>query len=85
MVESKKMRRLRADNGGNLPAFAWPGGYPVIYCTRDGLTVCPDCASASDASDPVLDNDIYWEGPAMQCDNCGKMIDSAYGDPNERE
>lgn len=24
-------------------AYAWPGGYPIYYVTRDGGVLCPDC------------------------------------------
>lgn len=75
------------DDNGKLPAFAWPGGYPIVYFTRDGMTVCPDCANReTDAAQAPVSGDIYWEGPAMSCDDCGAEIESAYGDPDgERE
>lgn len=75
---------LRRDDEGKLPAFAFPGGYPIVYFTRDGLMVCPDCANIEDTSDPVVSYDIYWEGPTVPCDDCGRdVIESAYGDPDE--
>lgn len=67
------------DKDGQLPAFAWPGGYPIMYFTQDGSTVCPDCANKDDTSDPVKAGDVYWEGEPMECDDCGKPIESAYG------
>lgn len=70
------------DADGNLPAYAWPGGYPIIYLTRDGLTLCPACANDADTSDPVVAGDVYWEGPALICDDAGETIESAYGDPD---
>ena len=71
------------DSDGKLPAFAWPGGYPIIYFTRDGLTICPDCAnSVSDDSQAPVSGDVYWEGPTIECDDCGNDIESAYGDPD---
>lgn len=73
----------REANGGTLPAYAWPGGYPVVYETAEGLSVCPSCANEPDTSDPVRDGDVYWEGPTLCCDDCGKVvIESAYGDPD---
>jgi hypothetical protein len=71
------------NDDGSFPAFAWPGGYPIRYYTRDGLCVCAACA-ASDTSDPATDADVYWEGPAEACDDCGTMIESAYGDPEAK-
>ena len=35
---------LRHPNGA-LHAWAWPGGYPLAYLTRDGDVVCPTCAT----------------------------------------
>lgn len=78
-----EMRASTSDN--TLPAYAWPGGYPMAYYTEDGLMICPKCANDPDTSDPVVDGAVYWEGPAMYCDDgsqCGaSMIVSAYGDP----
>ncbi len=28
-----------------LEAFAWPGGYPIIYVFLDGGCMCPKCAN----------------------------------------
>jgi hypothetical protein len=68
---------------GTFPAHAWPGGYPLFYLTRDGLTVCAECANREvDDGQVVIGQDIYWEGPEMQCDDCTADIQSAYGDPN---
>ena len=83
---------------GTLPAYVWPGGYPMVYFTRDGLAVCPKCANEPDTSDPVANGDVYWEGPALRCEDgsqCGSLsdggpspswsagvIESAYGDPD---
>ena len=78
------IRKLAADNGGELPAWAWPGGYPIIYFDRDNSVLCPACANNKDASfdAPLVAYDVYWEGPSMQCDQCYKEIESAYGDPD---
>lgn len=32
-----------------------------------------------------VNGDVYYEGPAVQCDECGAMITSVYGDPDEDE
>jgi hypothetical protein len=69
------------DSSGQLPSYAWPGGYQLQYLTADGLTICPSCANQSDTSDPVVAGDVYWEGPEVPCDDCGAMLESAYGDP----
>jgi hypothetical protein len=64
---------------GKLPSYAWPGGYPIVYVDSDNSTLCADCATKS-----INDQDdflLHEEGPAIACDNCGKIINSAYGDP----
>ena len=70
---------------GELPAYAWPGGYPLVYFTRDGMTICPACANKkTDQSQAAIAADIYWEGPPLACDDCGQEIESAYGDLDEK-
>jgi hypothetical protein len=76
-----ELATLRSTTGdGKLPAWAWPGGYPLIYVTENGLTVCPPCANEADTSDPVTDGDVFWEGAPLTCEDCGKLIESAYGE-----
>ena len=29
----------------SLDAFAWPGGYPIVYVFADGGCICPSCAN----------------------------------------
>ena len=77
---------LRASTSdGSLPAYAWPGGYPLEYVTEDGLMICPACANVSGShdgfvpSDPVIAGDVFWEGEDYPCEDCGKPISSAYG------
>ncbi len=85
------IKKLRDDNEGRLPAYAWPGGYPLFYVTADGGCLCPDCANGPDASEDADDPqwrlvayDVHWEGPALTCEHCGAEIESAYGS-NQRE
>lgn len=73
------------DDAGLLPTYAWPGGYPIIYHTRRGLTICPECANKTEQDeidDPVAQGDVFWEGPPIECDDCDRLIESAYGDPD---
>lgn len=70
-----------------LPAFAWPGGYPIIYFDREDSVLCAKCATKSHLDldevpqfKPVA-CDAYYEGPTIQCDSCNADIESAYGDP----
>jgi hypothetical protein len=77
---------------GKLSAFAWPGGSPIIYLTPMNDVLCAECAQkALDDPDEYPENkpvyaDVYYEGPAIECDGlCGKMIESAYGDPEDED
>ena len=78
--------RLHRDETGKLPAFAWPGGYPMYYFDKHGDVLCPRCANREiDDSAAIVNGGVYWEGPIIQCDDCGEDIESAYGDPEESE
>jgi hypothetical protein len=68
---------------GTLAAYTSLGGYPLIYVTRDGEIVCAEHAETTDDSDPVVAVDVHWEGEPYACVDCGKQIESAYGDPDE--
>ena len=76
---------------GRLPAFAWPGGYPLLYLTADGGALCPSCANGPDANRVDLDAacsdddqwriiayEINWEDDNLPCDHCYAFIPSAY-------
>lgn len=82
------LSKIRDDNG-KLPAFAWPGGYPIYYLAADNGVLCPKCANDYTAErdnekelKPVA-YDIHWEGEPLACDNCPAKIESAYGVPDE--
>ena len=76
------------DDTGKLITWAWPGGYPVLYITEKGDQLCPDCANSDPDNDPCMKEDppiegyIHYEGTPERCDDCGKEINSAYGDPD---
>ena len=82
-----------ADENGNLPTYTWPGGYQIIYITADGGVLCPDCANLPEVKDADEHDKQWWlvadssfhDGPVIQCDHCGKDIESDYGDPNAPE
>lgn len=75
------------------PAYAWPGGYPFYYVTRDGGCLCPSCANEN--MNLTLDKDydqwcivaqeINYEDNDLQCDNCYVDIPAAYGDDEEQQ
>lgn len=77
-----------------LPAFAWPGGYPLYYVFADGGCICPKCANDNiediDSANKgerccnshggwAIDaHDVNWEDSDLVCDHCHKSIPSAY-------
>lgn len=62
-----------------FPLVAWPGCYPLVYIDSDGGELCPACANKHRSV--IVGGDVYWEGPALVCDECYALIESAYGDP----
>ena len=76
---------------GKLPAYAWPGCYPILYLDQENSVLCAACATNSlDDPDEVpqfrpVACDVYYEGEPETCTQCGTEIESAYGDPNEEE
>lgn len=78
------MEAIRFSNG-QLPSYAWPGGYPIIYFSADGSEWCPECANQEDADPEIVGYNTHLEGEPVICDGCGKEIESAYGIPGEEE
>jgi len=82
---SNTLDDMRLENG-QLPAFAWPGGYPVYYLAKDDGVLCPKCANAFN---PATDNDeqlepvaadVNWEDNSLYCEHCNARIESAYAE-----
>ena len=79
-----KVETIKRNAAGELPAFAWPGGYSIFYLDHGGNVLCADCATASlryNDDQTASDADVYWEGPTINCEECNAPIDSAYGNP----
>lgn len=85
----------RIEHNGKLPAWAWPGGYPILYLTEDNSVLCPQCANGengsvafthpSDGSNEdkqwhIVAADINYEDDSCYCEHCNARIESAYGD-----
>lgn len=84
----KSLKQLMDDNKGELPAFAWPGGYPIMYLTKAGDALCADCATnelGEQREDGPTAYGIHWEGPSEWCSSCNVEIQSAYGDPADNQ
>lgn len=83
-----KVETIERDSNGELPAYAWPGGYPIVYFAADMGALCPKCANdytegrdTEEQLKPVY-ADVHYEGASIQCENCNVMIESTYGDPD---
>ena len=79
-----------------LPAFAWPGGYPLFYLFTDGGCLCPDCANRNVANIDadirggrrwnshggwaICGADVNYEDANLTCDHCHKLIGAAYAE-----
>jgi hypothetical protein len=87
-----KLDEIRQSDG-SLPAYAWPGGYTIVYVMGDGAVCCADCASgkngseasphAIDAAWRVVGYQTHDEGPDEHCIHCNTVLASSYGDPDE--
>jgi hypothetical protein len=72
--------------GETLPQYTSPGSYTILYCTKRGECACAACASEwSDSADPIAHAGAFDEGAPEECAECGKAIESSYGDPEVEE
>lgn len=84
------------DSKGEVPAYAWPGLYPIVYITADAGYLCAACVNGGNGSraaeklDPKDHDDDQWrvvayeaaEAPAseIRCDHCNTIIAGAVDD-----
>jgi len=73
-------------------AYAWPGGYPLYFITKDGAALSFDAAKENrqlitesidnDCNDgwQVVCCDVNWEDGELSCDHSGGKIESAYAE-----
>lgn len=83
-VDAEHIRAyVGAEPTGPLPAYAWPGGYPLSYLTAGGDELCADCAKNDladpDHYDPPVAVTAYgancdYPETDTRCDNCNVMI-----------
>lgn len=73
----KRLRRhLKLEvNREPLPAFAWPGGYPIIYVFRDGGVMCPKCVN--DNVDQIAEASLSKDNRPHSSGCGGWAIDAA--------
>jgi hypothetical protein len=93
MIERNTLTREWSPNTELLDTYAWPGGYPMFYVTKDNGVLCPKCANDNSALclatpdsedfDPqwaLVDFGVNWEDTDLYCDHCNKRIESAYAE-----
>ena len=81
------MSVLPRKDDGSLWAFTEFGSYPLVYQTRAGTILCPDCANEKDRDEDYPEDKPVscaprFEGQPIGCDSCSAVIESAYGDPS---
>lgn len=92
----KRVRRVIGlpVNREPLPAFCWPGGYPLLYIFADGGALCPKCANEniveidqanrghgnrnSHGGWAIAGCEPNYEEDDCHCDHCGAVIPCAY-------
>lgn len=78
--------KLPRDEDGKLSAYAWPGGYDIMYLDHDNSVLCVDCARQSEEDKDDLprfapcDWFILNEGEEW-CNECN----AHFGEPIEDE
>ena len=78
--ETSNITAIRLGDG-TLPAFAFPGGYPLYYLDEEGNTLCPECARKNDEyTSPLAAYGVNYEDPKLHCDDCSRRIESAYAE-----
>ena len=92
MINGREFRaKYQINDTGELPAFAWPGGYPIAYIAADSETICPDCANSEECKTAEPDDrqwlivacDINYDDRYCFCANCNERIESAYAEDDE--
>ncbi len=64
-----------------LPAFSWPGLYPMYYINHENQVFCPDCANKRLHGELI--GEVNWENTDLCCDDCGKRIASVYKEDSQ--
>lgn len=77
--------------------YAWPGGYPLYFVTRDGAAlsfaavrqqwrqIVADYLDGYDSGWTLSQCVVNWEDGALRCDHTGDPIESAYGEEEESD
>lgn len=69
-----------------LPAISSIGGYPIFYVNDKNHALCAKCASDYRVKETdVNKGEIHWEGSPIICEYCNEEIESAYGEPEDKD
>lgn len=79
MIEQSVLKKLGIESGKKLDKYTSVGAYPLAYFCNWGNCYCAECASKTDKK--IVNADVHWEGSALECEECGGYIESAYGEP----
>ena len=78
------IKDLLKNNDDKLPAYAFPGGYPIAYIDGYNSEVCRDCAQVllgDEYGQAPISWYIHHEGAPVFCSECNVETESAYGEP----
>jgi hypothetical protein len=86
-MDIKTVRELHELTSSNFTSI---GCYTLVATTRDGDCLHPQCVRKSfrtearkvrrKESDRIVNVSTYDEGPALECAECGEIIESSYGE-----
>lgn len=91
---AKEVAKLPRDKDGKLTAYAWPGGYEMVYYHSKHGALCHKCANVLEAKHGLQGGDPDW--PIIlcrsdetiehyeECEDCGRVIVDWDDDKNER-
>jgi ribosomal protein S27E len=82
MYKNDTVERMITESG-ECHAVTIPGMYTLIYFNSKDEVLCSGCATKI-ATDIVAVR-TYDEGSKIDCTDCGKVMESSYGDPEEEE
>ncbi|ARK07576.1 hypothetical protein LAV_00201 [Sphingobium phage Lacusarx] len=97
MSEPVKIATVADFDAALAEPYAWPGGYPRFFITKDGQALSYKAAEreADNIRESITEraNDGYlvdavainWEDNSLYCDITGDRIESAYAEPDEEE
>ena len=79
-------KKLIEENNGILPDFSSIGGYRILYVNDRNKILCGSCATKQFFTEEEnIFYDLYQEGPNLYCEECGVVIESDLGDPDDTD